>query len=73
MRLNVDKVNEIIKAKTKEQLEINSANKALAQSKYLENAAQIEKLRQRIKEIDKELDSINGVSDNAKPNDSIII
>ena len=33
----------------------------------------IAQLRQRIKEIDKELDSINGVSDNAKPNDSIII
>lgn len=50
MQLNVDKVNEIIKAKTKEQLEINNANKALAQSKYLENAAQIEKLRQKIKD-----------------------
>lgn len=50
MQLNADKVNEIIKAKSQEQIEINNTNKALAQSTYLDNAAQIEKLRQKIKD-----------------------
>lgn len=50
MQLNVDKVNEIIKAKSAEQIKINNTNKALAQSTYLDNAAQIEKLRQKIKD-----------------------
>ena len=47
-QLNADKVNELIKAKTEEQIAINNTNKALEQSQYLENAGQIEKLRQKI-------------------------
>ena len=47
-QLNADKVNEIIKVKAQEQIEINNTNKALKQSQYLENAGQIEKLRQKI-------------------------
>lgn len=50
MQLNADKVSEIIKAKSQEQIEINNTNKAMAQSTYLDNAAQIEKLRQKIKD-----------------------
>lgn len=50
MQLNIDKVNEIINAKSKEQIEINNTNKAMAQSTYLDNASQIEKLRQKIKD-----------------------
>lgn len=47
-QLNADKVNEIVKSKTKEQIATNKANKAIAQSKYLQNAAEIEQLRQKI-------------------------
>ena len=50
MQLNAEKVNEIVKAKSQEQIEINNTNKAMAQSTYLDNAAQIEKLRQKIKD-----------------------
>lgn len=50
MQLNIDKVNEIINAKSQEQIEINNTNKAMAQSTYLDNAAQIEKLRKKIKD-----------------------
>ena len=50
LQLNRDKVNEIIKAKSEEQIQINNTNKALEQSKYLENAAEIERLREKIKE-----------------------
>lgn len=50
MQLNAEKVNEIVKAKSQEQIEINNTNKAMAQSTYFDNAAQIEKLRQKIKD-----------------------
>lgn len=50
LKLNAEKVREIIKAKSEEQIETNNTNKAIAQSKYLQNAAQIEKLRQKIKD-----------------------
>ena len=46
LQLNAEKVNGIIKSKAKEQIAINDSNKALAQAKYLENAARIEELRQ---------------------------
>lgn len=49
MQLNADKVNEIVKAKAKEQIEVNNTNKAYAQAKYLDNAGQIEKLRSQLK------------------------
>lgn len=50
MQLNVDKVNEIIKAKAEEQVAVNKSNKALAQEDYLKNARDIEKYRQKIEE-----------------------
>jgi chromosome segregation ATPase len=52
LQLNADKVNELIKAKTEEQIAINDTNKAVAQSKYLENAAEIERLRRELGELD---------------------
>lgn len=50
MQLNVEKVNEIVKAKAEEQIAVNDTNKAYAQQQYLENASQIEKLRKKIKD-----------------------
>lgn len=50
LQLNAEKVREIVEAKSDEQIEINNTNKAMAQSKYLENAAQIEKYRKELKE-----------------------
>lgn len=50
LQLNADKVNEIVKAKGEEQIEVNNTNKAYAQSKYLSNAAEIEKLRAKIRD-----------------------
>lgn len=47
-QLNVEKVNDLIEAKTKEQKAINDTSKAATQQAYLENAAQIEQLRQKI-------------------------
>lgn len=49
LQLNKEKVNDIIKAKSEEQIQINNTSKAMEQSKYLENAAQIEQLREKIK------------------------
>lgn len=49
MQLNADKVAEIAKAKAEEQVAINNTNKALAQSQYLENAKQIEKYREQLR------------------------
>lgn len=66
MQLNAEKVREIAKAKADEQIAINDSNKALEQSKYLENAGQIEKLRASLanatdsqkEEIQKSIDSL---------------
>lgn len=52
LQLNADKVNELIKAKAEEQIAINDTNKAVVQSKYLENAAEIERLRRELGELD---------------------
>lgn len=52
LQLNADKVNELIKAKAEEQIAVNDTNKAVAQSKYLENAAEIERLRRELGELD---------------------
>lgn len=49
MQLNADKVREIAKAKADEQVAINNTNKALEQTKYLENAKQIEKYREQLR------------------------
>lgn len=48
MQLNAEKVREIVNAKTEEAIATNDANKSMAQSKYLQNAAQIEKLRKKL-------------------------
>lgn len=50
LQLNAEKVREIIKAKSEEEIAINNTKKAQAQQSYLENAAQIEKLRAKIRE-----------------------
>ncbi len=50
LQLNVEKVNEIVQAKAEETIAINNANKAMAQSEYLNNAADIEKLRKKIRD-----------------------
>ncbi len=49
MQLNADKVNEIIEAKSEEQIALNNTNKALAQSKYLDNAKKIEEYREQLR------------------------
>lgn len=48
LQLNADKVNELVKANAEAQISLNDTNKAVAQSKYLENAAEIEKLRKQL-------------------------
>lgn len=48
LQLNADRVNEIVKAKGEEQIAVNDANKAYAESQYLANAGEIEKLRAKI-------------------------
>lgn len=50
MQLNADKVKEIAQAKAEEQVAINNTNKALEQTKYLENAKQIEQYRQKLRD-----------------------
>lgn len=50
MQLNADKVKEIAQSKADEQVAINNTNKALEQTKYLENAKQIEIYRQKLKD-----------------------
>lgn len=50
MQLNADKCKEIAKAKAEEQIAINNTNKAIEQSKYLENARQIEQYRQQLRD-----------------------
>lgn len=50
MQLNVDKVNEIVKAKSEEQIAVNDTNKVYAEAQYLSNAGEIEKLRAKIRD-----------------------
>ena len=67
LQLNAEKVREIVEAKSDEQIEINNTNKVMAQSKYLENAAQIEKYRKELKDstslTDEQKESIQGKID----------
>ncbi|WP_373219169.1 phage tail tape measure protein [Ruminococcus sp. 5_1_39BFAA] len=49
MQLNAEKVNEIVKAKAEEEKATIAAAKAQDQNKYLENAGQIEKLREQLR------------------------
>lgn len=51
MQLNVDMVNELVNAKAEEQIAYNNTQKALAQSKYIENAQEIERLRKSLDEL----------------------
>lgn len=76
MQLNADKVKEITKAKADEIIAQNDINKAQAQAKYLENAKEIDRLRDSIKYADESsqeykdvLDQINTIS---LENDSIV-
>lgn len=48
LQLNSEKVSELVKQKTEEQIAYNNTQKALAQSKYLKNAAEIERLRREL-------------------------
>lgn len=48
IQLNTDKVDDIIKKKTEEQIAIVNTNKTLEQSKYIENARKIEEYRQKL-------------------------
>lgn len=50
MQLNADKVREISEAKVEEQVATNNTNKALEQTKYLENAKQIQKYREQLRD-----------------------
>lgn len=50
LQLNTDRVNELVKAKAAEQIATNDANKAAAQTKYLENAKQLRELRKQLAE-----------------------
>ena len=59
LQLNAEKVNELVKANAETQISLNDTNKAVAQSKYLENAAEIEKLR-------KQLDGLNDDESSAR-------
>lgn len=67
LQLNAEKVRAIVEAKSDEQIEINNTNKVMAQSKYLENAAQIEKYRKELKDstslTDEQKESIQGKID----------
>lgn len=49
-QLSAEKVGEIVKAKTEEQVAVNETNKAYAQQKYLQNAKQIEEYRKQLEE-----------------------
>ena len=63
MQLNAEKVREIAEAKAEEEKATIAANKAQEQSKYLENAGQIEKLRAQLRDAnnltDEQKSSIN--------------
>lgn len=50
MQLNAEKVKEVARANADEQIAINNKNKILEQTKYLENAKQIEKYRQKLRD-----------------------
>ena len=50
VQLNIDKVDEIVRKKADEQIAIINTNKALEQSKYIENARKIEEYRKKLRE-----------------------
>lgn len=52
LKLNADKVNELIKAKAEEQIAYNNTQKAIAQTEYIKNARDISKLNKEIKELE---------------------
>lgn len=75
MQLNIDKVNEIAKAKAEEQIETNKVNKAMAQSKYLDNARQIAVYREELKTTTDEKEKLNlqtKVDDLLKENEALV-
>lgn len=56
LQLNAEKTRELVEAKTENQLATISENKAIAQSKYLQNAAEIERLTNKIRNNSYEVD-----------------
>ena len=65
LRLNADEVNELIKVKSDEQIAINDTNKALAQSQYLKNTSEIQRLRTELAGLDEdEADLRHGIEAN---------
>lgn len=66
LQLNADKVNALIDVKAKEQIAHNNTQKALAQSKYIENSQEINKLRSEIKSL------IDGQEDIKKNKEDLI-
>lgn len=77
MRLNAEMIEEITKAKAEEQIAINDVTKAQKQAEYLENASQIEKLRQKIEDnnfaTDESADSIQlQIGSLLESNDAIV-
>jgi hypothetical protein len=49
IQINSEKLSELTNARANEQIAINDTNKALAQAKYIKNAAEIERLRDLLK------------------------
>lgn len=49
LQLNAEKTRELVEAKTQDELATISENKALAQSKYLQNAKEIQRLTEKIR------------------------
>ena len=88
VQLNTDKVDEIVRKKADEQAAIINTNKALEQSKYIENARQIEQYRQKLEatsfengetadsiktSIDALLDENSAIADNCDQYDMLTI
>lgn len=77
MQINAEKAREIAKAKAEEQIATNDVNKALQQSKYMQNIAEIEKLQDELLNLtnakDENADAIRSSIDALlSENDSIV-
>lgn len=76
MQINAEKAEAIAKAKADEAIAEHEASKAQAQAKYLENAKEIDVLRESMASMDKSsqeyLDTASRISDLSLENDSIV-
>ncbi|MDY4576817.1 MAG: hypothetical protein SO471_02245, partial [Anaerobutyricum hallii] len=76
MQINAEKAESIAKAKADEAIAEHEASKAQAQAKYLENAKEIDVLRESMASMDKSsqeyLDTASRISDLSLENDSIV-